>query len=231
MSIADAGRNIMFVAVARATDKVIVASFVARDGDYNKPQYFNTVNEVLSAPDFESKVAPGSRYRLVGDVNAFNFTTDQQQRVYVAITTSEYPERLVFPMLNEVIKRFQAELGDRVATAQEGGLNKKAKSLFSAVVRDYDDPSKKDKLSAVQSKVNDVKLTMQSNIDGMLRNLDKTERIETDTQALQDQARLFDTQATRLHRSERWKSIKLTLIIGSIILVVLIILIVSLARN
>jgi len=227
----DSSNNVLFVAVARATDRVIVASYVARDGDYNKPQYFKTVSEVLSAPDFEEKVAPGSRYRLVGDLNAFNFTTDTQKRVYVAITTSEYPERLVFPMLNEIIKRFQQELGDKVASAAEGGLNKKAKPLFSGIVREYDDPTKKDKLSAVQAKVEDVRLTMQSNMDNMLRNLDKTERIETDTQALQDQARLFDSQATRLKSREQWKNRKLTLIIVGIVVLVLTILIIAIAKG
>lgn len=231
MSIADSGDSIMFVAVARATDKVMVCSYVPREGDYNKTQYFNTVNEVLGAPDFNTKVAPGSRYRLVSDTNAFNFTTDHMSRVFISITSAAYPERLAFPMLNDLMKSFQQDHGDEVEMAREGGLNKAAKPLLKKLVADYNDPAKKDKLSAVQSKVDDVKLTMQSNIDGMLRNLDKTERIETDTQALQEQARMFDTQATRLKSRERWKSRKLTLIIAFIVIFILTILIITLVKG
>uniref|UniRef100_A0A7S2RZL7 Synaptobrevin-like protein n=2 Tax=Sar TaxID=2698737 RepID=A0A7S2RZL7_9STRA len=231
MSIMDAGANIFFVAVARAHDGVIVASYVAREGDYNKPQYFNTVNEVLSAPDFSAKVAPGSRYRLVGNANAFNFTSDNQGRVYIAITTSEYPERLAFPMLQVIIERFTEQYGPKSLTVKEGGLNKKSKQMFAAIVKEYDDPAQKDKVAAVQAKVEDVKLTMQSNIDGMLRNIDKTEKIESDTQQLQDQAKLFDTQATTLKKKEQWKSRKLTLLIIAIIAIILTVLIVTLVKS
>lgn len=73
--------NIKYVAVARSSDQVTVASYMPERGDHNSDQYHNAVQEVLSAPDFQYKVTPGSRYRLVGDINAFNFTTDAQQRV------------------------------------------------------------------------------------------------------------------------------------------------------
>ena len=42
----------------------------------------------------------------------------------------------------------------------------------------YDDPKTKDKVKAVQAQVEDVKLTMHKNIDGMLKNLEKTNKIE-----------------------------------------------------
>ena len=102
--------NIKYVAVARASDQVTVASYMPEKTDHNADQYQNAVQEVLSAPDFVYKVAAGSRYRLVGDVNAFNFTTDAQQRVYIVITVINYPERLVFPLINEIIPQFKVPL-------------------------------------------------------------------------------------------------------------------------
>lgn len=99
--------NIKYVAVARAADQVTVASYMPEKSDHNSEQYQNAVQEVLSAPDFIYKVTPGSRYRLVGDINAFNFTTDAQQRVYVVITLISYPERLVFPLINEIVPLFK----------------------------------------------------------------------------------------------------------------------------
>lgn len=222
--------NILFVAVARASDGVLVASYLPQKGDYNVDKYHNAVQEVLSAPDFQYKVTPGSRYRLVGDVNAFNFTTDVQQRVYIVITMADYPERLVFPMINDLIPKFRQEFGEKALTCQQGHLNRKVESLFSKLVDEYDDPASKDKIASVQAKVDDVKIAMSKNIDGMLANMEKTENIETDTQRLQDQARLFDKQASTLKRREQWKNWKLSLIIGSIILIILIILIVTLAN-
>mmetsp|Transcript_10743 Transcript_10743/g.17606 ORF Transcript_10743/g.17606 Transcript_10743/m.17606 type:complete len:140 (-) Transcript_10743:320-739(-) len=120
------GGNIKFVAVARASDGVLVGSYLAQKGDVDLEKYRNAVQEVLCAPDFQYKVTPGSRYRLVGDINAFNFTTDVQQRVYIVITVAEYPERLVFPMINEMIPQFKQEFGEKALSCPEGALNKKS---------------------------------------------------------------------------------------------------------
>jgi len=221
----------MFVAVARASDKVIVASYLPRKGDVNQPQYFSTVEEVLSAPEFASKVVTGSRYRLVGASNAFNFVVDSQQRIHIAITSSEYPERLVFAMLNELSTRFASEFDEKARSCREGGLNGKAKNLLASLSTEYEDPSKKDKIAAVQSKVEDVKLTMQSNIDGMLKNLDKTEHIQQDSEQLVNQAALFDNQAGKLKNREKWKSRKLTIIIAIIVAIILAVLIATLVKS
>mmetsp|Transcript_8715 Transcript_8715/g.15291 ORF Transcript_8715/g.15291 Transcript_8715/m.15291 type:complete len:239 (+) Transcript_8715:236-952(+) len=223
--------NIKFLAVARAADGVLVASYTAQKQDFEADQYLKAVQDVLRAPDFQHKVTPGSRYRLVGDINAFNFTTDVQQRVYIAITVATYPERLVFPMINELIPKFKQDFGEKALTCDAEALSKKVEPMLAKLVKEYDDPTTKDRLAAVQSKVEDVKLSMHSNIDGMLRNLNKTEQIETDTERLQDQARLFDKQAASIKRREQFKNWKLTLIIGGIIAIILIIMIASLAKG
>lgn len=99
------------------------------------------------------------------------------------------------------------------------------------IEKEYDDPTKKDKLAAVQSKVEDVKLTMHSNIDGMLKNLEHTDQVEKTTAKLHEQAKLFDQQARTIKRQEQWKNLKLTLLIGGIVLIVIIVLVVSLVNS
>ena len=178
---------------------------------------------MLKAPDFQYKVTPGSRYRLVGDVNAFNFTTDNQSRVYIVITATTYAERLAFPMINELLRTFKDAHGDRSLHCAEQALSKKCAAQFKALCDDYEDPTRKDKVAAVAAQVDDVKLTMHKNIDGMLSNLEKSSKIEEDTKRLQDQAKLFDKQARTLKRREQCKNWKLTAIIGFLILLIFII--------
>ena len=146
------------------------------------------MREVLSAPDFSNKVSSGARYRLVGDVNAFNFTTDQEHRVYIVISAFDYPERLVFPMINELVLKFKAEFGPQSLTCPAGALDGKAKKLFQALTEEYDDPTKRDKLAQVQAQVQGVKLTMGKNLDNMLKNIDKAKDIEESSAQLQAQA-------------------------------------------
>lgn len=205
-----------YLAVARASDQVVIASYLALKSDTNVSQYESSVKEVLGAPDFQYKVTQGSRYRLVGDVNAFNFTTDEHQFVYICIAAISYPERLIFPMLNDLAPNFKQEFGQQARTCGANELSRKTEAVFNKAVAEYDDPAKKDKLSSVMSKVEDVKLTMHNNIDGMLRNLDQTEQVERTTAKLHEQARMFDNNARTIKRQEQWKNMKLTLLIGGI---------------
>ena len=151
--------DIKFIGVARALDRTIVASLTVQKQDV-QDQYHTAVREVLAAPDFASKVTAGARYRLVGDVNAFNFTTDAENRVYIVISAQNYPERLVFPLLNELVQRFKQELGPASATCAAGALDGRAKKLLVALAEEFDDPTRRDRLSQVNAQVESVQSTM-----------------------------------------------------------------------
>jgi len=212
--------NIKFICVGRAVDRVIVASLTVQRGD-NQDQYHAAVRDVLSAPDFSGKVTAGARYRLVGDVNVFNFTTDSENRVYIVITSQKYPERLVFPMINDVVLKFKAEFGAPSLTCVSGALDGKAKRLFQSLADEYDDPSKRDALSKVLISVNDVKTSMHKNIDSMINNMDRAVVIEESSKRLQDQAARFDTQARVLKRRELCRQYKTTACIALAIILLL----------
>jgi Synaptobrevin len=188
------------------------------------------VREVLSAPDFSNKVSAGARYRLVGDVNAFNFTTDPEQRVYIVISAFDYPERLVFPMINELVIKFKQEFGPSSLTCAASQLDSKARKLFQALADDYDDPTKRDKLAQVQAQVQGVKLTMGKNLDSMLKNIDKARDIEESSAQLQAQAAKFDEQAKVLKRRElcrKWQTTAFIVIALAIIITVVVVVIVG----
>jgi len=200
--------NIKFVAVGRALNRDVVASYTVNKNDAAE-QYHTAVREVLSAPDFSNKVSSGARYRLVGDVNAFNFTTDPEHRVYIVISAFDYPERLVFPMINDLVLKFKQELGPQSLSCAAGALDSKAKKIFQALAEEYDDPTKRDKLAQVQAQVQGVKLTMGKNLDNMLKNIDKAKDIEESSAQLQAQAAKFDEQAKTLKRRElcrKWQT-------------------------
>lgn len=151
---------------------------------------------MLNAPDFSNKVSSGARYRLERENDAFNFTIDPEQRVYIVISAHSYPERLVFPMINELVPKFKADFGQVSLTCGANGLDSKAKKLLQGVVNEYEDPTKHDKLSKVQAQVQGVKSTMGRNLDSMLSNIDKATDIEESSKKLQDQAaRCVNTHA------------------------------------
>jgi len=220
--LADAKRtgNIKFIGVGRALDRVLVASLTANKHDAAE-QYHTAVREVLSAPDFSNKVAPGARYRLVGDINAFNFTTDNEHRVYIVISSFNYPERLVFPMINDLVITFKKEFGPQSLTCPASALDGRAKKMLQNFVEEYDDPTKRDKLSQVEAQVQGVKLTMGKNLDSMLKNIDTATNLEESSKKLQDQAAKFDERAKTLKRRELCRKWQMTAAIVCVLLIVI----------
>lgn len=233
MSVACCGDNILFVAVARCSDGTVVGTWTAKSVEHNGTQYLQAIREVCNAPDFGSKVAVGQKVRFTTSSHGALSLMRDEARTYLTITTSEYSERLVFPFLDQVKTSLNANNSAVVKsnTCKECGLNKKLKSIVKPLVEEYDDPSKKDKLSAVQQKVDSVKLQMHNNIEGMLANVDKTEQLEKDAADLEQGANVFNKNANSLKKREQWKSKKLTIIIALIVLIILAVLCFYLARQ
>ena len=153
--------------------------------------YAKQVREVLSAPDFTNKVLSGARYRLTGEVNAFNFTVDAHNRVYIVISALDYPTRLVFSMINALVIRFRSEFETQSLSCVSGALNTSARKLFQTLIGEYDDPTKLDKLSIVQDQVYDVTRSIAKNVDGLLRNIDKASDIERTSISLGHSAEMW----------------------------------------
>ena len=205
-------RNIQYVAVARAEgDHAVVASLEpgAANPTSNHSHFHEAVAEVLAAPDFATESQPGCRFRLEGDVDAFHFAVAGDKLIYVAITKNTYPERLAFPMIDELRKRFAPTLGSRAATCLAHSLSAECRDPFAAVCADFDDPARKDKVAAVAKQVEDVKVTMEENIHGQLKNMAKATVIKGKAEQLRRTSKLFAKQATTLKNRERWQVWKL----------------------
>lgn len=125
-------QNIAFLAVARAPDNCVVACHAERAGE--KDRLLRSAHEVLGAPDFAVKAAPRRRLRLVSDATTFNFMADTSQRVYIAVTSKAYPERVVFALIEELQTKFLERHGDRVGTATEDSMSKPAAKVFRELV-------------------------------------------------------------------------------------------------
>ena len=69
--------------------------------------------------------------------------------MYIVITATTYPERLAFPMINELLRTFKEAHGDRSLHCAEQALSKKCAAQFKALCDDYEDPTRKDKVAAV----------------------------------------------------------------------------------
>ena len=147
------------------------------------------------------------------------------------ITGTQYQSRVAIQMLQELYKDFAAKYGDAAKTAADNALSKKAKAVLSECCKKYEDPSKVDKTSKVLGQVDAVKGHMQSNIANMLKNTEKAESLAEKSDQLNEQASVFKKRSTDLKKQMQWKNLKMTLLLGGVILVILICILVPVIRN
>lgn len=131
-------------------------------------------------------------------------------------------------MLQELYTGFTGKFGADAKTAAENSLSKKAKSVLQEVCKKYEDPSSVDKTSKILGQVDAVKGQMQDNIASMLKNTEKAEDMAVKSEQLNEQASVFKKRSTDLKKQMQWKNLKMTLILGGVILLVVLVVVVPL---
>jgi uncharacterized coiled-coil DUF342 family protein len=147
------------------------------------------------------------------------------------ITGLSYPSRVAIQMLQELYTSFKEKYGEKAKTASANELTKKAKPILQEVCKKYDDLSRVDKAASLLGKVDVVKSQMQSNISDMLKNNEKVETLAAKSDQLNEQSAVFKKKSTELRKHMAWKNLKMTLILGGIVLIILIVILVPLIKR
>ena len=137
-------------------------------------------------------------------------------------------------MLTELYTPYSEQFSLQSKSATSNSLTKKSKSLLSQFCTKYDDSTKVDKAAALNSKVEAVQATMQDNIASMLKNTEQAESLAERSNQLNEQANVFQKKSKDLKKQMRCKNIKMTIILVTLVVGVLVIILVPLivrARN
>ena len=134
-------------------------------------------------------------------------------------------------MLQELYTDFSAKYGDAAKTAAENSLSKKAKKLLQKVCKKYEDSSAVDKTQKILGQVDAVKGQMQDNIAGMLKNTEKAEDMAAKSEQLNEQASVFKKRSTDLKKTMQWKNLKMTIILGGVVLVIVLAITIPLVKR
>jgi hypothetical protein len=129
-------------------------------------------------------------------------------------------------MLQELYADFNDQFGGDAQMAPTNSLSKKAKNLLGGYCKRYEDPTNVDKAQKVLGQVDAVKEQMQDNIAGMLKNTEKAETLAEKSDQLNEQANVFKKRSGDLKKQMRWKNLKMTLILGGLVVGILLIILV-----
>jgi len=215
-------RHIFYLAVARFSDHVIVASYSVSDKVGDQP-----IKSFLQGPDVF--LIPRQRYSTEGDSYTIHFLPDDRKRVYIAVTDPDYPTRVAFALIEEMQSKFLDKVGVKSLTGGDGALSGTSKKIFSDLCSKYEDLKNVDKLASIQDKVNVTKTIMGDAIQQMLQNNEKVDGIGQKADLLGNQAKIFKAQGKQLRRKMWWKGCKMKLLIAFIVIVILTIIIVPTA--
>mmetsp|Transcript_21521 Transcript_21521/g.38539 ORF Transcript_21521/g.38539 Transcript_21521/m.38539 type:complete len:283 (-) Transcript_21521:280-1128(-) len=162
------------------------------------------------------------------DMHQVVFGGDSDGLCIAVVTGLKYPSRTAISLLTELHPPYSSQFSLQAKSATTNALSKKSKSLLKQYCKKYDDSTKVDKASALNSKVEGVKVQMQDNIAAMLQNTEQAESLAERSNQLNEQANVFQKKSKDLRKQMRCKNIKMTIILVSLVVGILIIVLVPL---
>mmetsp|Transcript_9566 Transcript_9566/g.38754 ORF Transcript_9566/g.38754 Transcript_9566/m.38754 type:complete len:230 (+) Transcript_9566:222-911(+) len=210
------GGNVRYAAFARLSDGLTLASFKGKGAT-------NAVTETAHKVLRSGNLKPNGQLTVTVDrtIGTLHLAAGDGD-VLAVITAPDYPRRSAFKLLDEIREMVRAgcRAEDVGAATREGELQSAVPTLASTCRR-YEDLGEVDKLTAVSLQVEEVKATMEGNINKMLDNAETVGAVEDKAEALRDGAQQFQRRSDNIKRAMWWRLFKIKLIFGLLFVVVL----------
>jgi len=165
---------------------------------------------------------------VTSDAHQVVFGADSEGMCIAVVTGLNYASRTACQMLTELYSPYSDQFHLQFKSATTNALSKKSKPLLSQYCKTYDDSTKVDKASALNSKVDAVKGQMQDNIAAMLKNTEQAESLAERSNQLNEQANVFQKKSKDLRKQMRCKNLKMTIILTLLVVGILVIVLVPL---
>lgn len=164
---------VKYISVARIHDNTIVATYPHDMQSKSQVYYIQADNELrriladLAFTDWRQKFASsyGSWYMI----------TDEYQIAYLALVKSDYPERHVWNLLEDVKNLMYQQGADTMKSCPSDTYTRILTTDFKVLAVKYDDLNKLDKLYRVNQEVIEVQGIVQDNIHQAMKNIDNAE--------------------------------------------------------
>lgn len=225
---ADSQQRVRYVAVARLSDRLPVATYAAVDSrELPKALLDKKLERVLGS----GRVSEHTRLTITDrEVGSIHYDTDPVC-LYLVVCEPDYVQRTAFKLLGELRTTFSDKFGMDVSTARHMSLSRSARDTLRNLCLKYNDLASVDKVAAVSVQVNEVKGAMQNNINAALRNTENIEHLLDQTNAMKTEASGFQRTAGRVKQKMWWQNFKLQLLIGGLILLLVVVILASVFAN
>jgi len=148
------------------------------------------------------------------------YGADNDGICFAVISGSAYKSRVLIKMMTELYGEFSQKFGNRALSATANSMTGKTKSMVYHMCKKYADIKKVDAASDVLGQVDAVKSSMASNISGMLKNVEKADKISAQTDELNEAASVFKKRGGDLKNKMWWADLKQTILLSVIVLTI-----------
>merc|ERR1712059_209629 len=139
--------------------------------------------------------------------------------IIMAITDERFDRTTAFQFLDSVTEKFHRQFGARAKTAIAFAMNTEFSLVIASEIKRYNSGSVNsnktgdrdpDKISSLQTEVDQVKNIMVANIDSIIERGEKLDLLVDKTENLSASSVTFRTTSRNLQRAMWWKNMKLT---------------------
>lgn len=147
------------------------------------------------------------------------FTISVNNVFQLAAVDSDYSERLVFQLFEEITKE-----NLHLLISREGKLNNLGKNKLQELVQTYQNEKDVDKVKDINKDLEDIKLSMKKNMQNVVGNVESVNILDEKSRKIKDGSSAFYKDSNKLKKlacCQNWKwTILIILVVLGIILVV-----------
>ncbi|RHY94649.1 hypothetical protein DYB37_011459 [Aphanomyces astaci] len=167
--------------------------------DLNSFNYFkrSTVRDMINffSRTFIKRTPKGQRQSIQHEEYNCHVYVRQDGLAGIVVCDQEYPPRVAFALMNKFLEEFNKETNGEWRTSPSAA-NPDWAPLVKAL-EDYQDPSKADKISAIQKELDETTAVLSKTIDSVLERGEKLDDLVQKSQDLSSQSKVFYKQAKK----------------------------------
>lgn len=208
----NSNKYINYICIANLINKKIIVEYYANkliNELFIKKQVKNIIDTILllNLNSFE-------RHNESINENLKIFAMLGKSKYYscIAIINSDYPNRFAYKLLESLYdKAFknQTEIDEN----NKRELND-IQLFMVQLERDYNDLEKINKIKNIQKDVDEIKINVKNNLNGMLENLELVENLNNQSDALREKAQEYKNNAKELKKATWWQNKKVKIAVG-----------------
>jgi hypothetical protein len=166
------------------------------------------------------------RNRVVGAEGNYYFTISTNNRFYLVLASTDYAERQIFDLIDEIERENIHLLVD-----DKGQLNKLGKNNLKTLVETYQNPADSNKIEMVNNDINDIKIEMKENVKKVLQNVESVQVLEDRSNKIKSGSEAFKNDSNKLKKLTWCQNFKWTMILILLIIAVLLVIILPIALS